>query len=74
MDKYKQKIPPYKMHQPEILFDLSEYKKEGTPPELFMSLVGQIKENTIITNTFTQTVLRWRKKWLQLLSQTQKSL
>ena len=32
------------MHQPEILFDLSEYKKEGTPPELFMSLVGQIKE------------------------------
>ena len=44
MDKYKQKIPPYKIHQPEILFDLSEYKKEGTPPELFMSLVGQIKE------------------------------
>ena len=32
------------MRQPEILFDLSEYKKEGTPPELFMSLVGQIKE------------------------------
>ena len=29
MDKYKQKIPPYKMRQPEILFDLSEYKKEG---------------------------------------------
>ena len=44
MDKYKQKIPPYKMHQLEILFDLSEYKKEGTPAELFMSLVGQIKE------------------------------
>ena len=44
MDIYKQKIPPYKMHQPEILFDLSEYKKEGTPPELFMSLVGQVKE------------------------------
>ena len=33
-----------KIHQPEILFNLSEYKKEGTPPELFMSLVGQIKE------------------------------
>ena len=34
----------YKIHKPEILFDLSEYRKEGTPPELFMSLVGQIKE------------------------------
>ena len=44
MDSYKQKLPPYKIHKPEILFDLSEYKKEGTPPELFMSLVGQIKE------------------------------
>ena len=44
MDNYKQKIAPYKIHQPEILFDLSEHKKEGTPPELFMSLVGQIKE------------------------------
>ena len=44
MDNYKQKLPPYKIHKPEILFDLSEYKKEGTPPELFMSLVGQIKE------------------------------
>ena len=44
MDNYKQKIAPYKIHQPEILFDLSEHKKEGTPPELFMSLVGEIKE------------------------------
>ena len=44
MDNYKQKRAPYKIHQPEIHFDLSEHKKEGTPPELFMSLVGQIKE------------------------------
>ena len=37
MDNYKQKIAPYKIHQPEILFVLSEHKKEGTPPELFVS-------------------------------------
>ena len=44
IDKYKQKIPPYKIHQLEILFDLSEYKKEGTTPEPFRSPLGQIKE------------------------------
>ena len=44
MDKHKQKIPPYKMNQPKINFDLSEYKKEGTPPEFFTVLAGEIKE------------------------------
>ena len=44
MDNHKQKIPPYKMNQPKINFDLSEYKKEGTPPELFTALAGEIKE------------------------------
>ena len=44
MDNHKQKIPPYKMNQPKINFDLSEYKKEGTPPELFTALAGKIKE------------------------------
>ena len=44
MDNHKQKIPPYKMNQPKINFDLSEYKKEGTPPELFTALEGEIKE------------------------------
>ena len=32
------------MNQPKINFDLSEYKKEGTPPELFTTLAGEIKE------------------------------
>ena len=36
MDNFKQKLPPYEIHQPEIIFDLSEYKKEGTPPQLFI--------------------------------------
>ena len=44
MDNHKQKIPPYKMNQPKINFDLSEYKKEGTSPELFTALAGEIKE------------------------------
>ena len=43
-DNHKQKIPPYKMNQPKINCDLSEYKKEGTPPELFTALAGEKKE------------------------------
>ena len=44
MDKHKQKIPPYKIVQPKIIFDLTDQKKEGTPPELYKALVGEIKE------------------------------
>ena len=44
MDNHKQKILPYKMNQPKTNFDLSEYKKKGTPPELFTALAGEINE------------------------------
>ena len=43
MDNYKKKkIPPSKIHQSEILFDLSTKRKEHL--QSFLSLVGQIKE------------------------------
>ena len=71
MDNYKQKTAPYKIHQPEILFDLSEHKKEGAPPELFMSLVGQMKEKY---RNYKYIYTDGSKVEEKVLSQTQKFL